>query len=58
MPIQLNLTEDNQQKQQARKALKDAFKAAQEQSVINGTEKITMSEIDEIIKECRQKASV
>ena len=58
MPIQLNLTEDKVQHQKARKALKDAFKAAQKQSVINGTDDISMSEIDDIIKECRQEASV
>jgi len=39
----------------ARKAFGEAFKAAQEQSVINGTDNITLDEINSIIAECRKK---
>ena len=38
-----------------REALRNAFKAAQEQSVINGTDNMTMDEIDLIIAEVRQE---
>ena len=38
-----------------RESLGEAFKAAQEQSIINGTDKITMDEINSIIAETRQK---
>ena len=57
IPFPVTATEVEPQRQ-ARKALKEAFRAAQEQSVINGTDNITMDEIDEIIKECRQETSV
>jgi len=40
---------------QARKEFGEAIKAAQEQSVINGTDKMTMDEIDNIIAECRKE---
>jgi len=40
---------------QARKELGEAFRAAQEQSVMNGTDKMTMEEIDEIIAESRRE---
>jgi len=40
-----------------RKALKEAFRAIQEQSVINGTDKITMEEIDAEIAAYRRKKS-
>ena len=43
---------------QARKTFGEAFRAAQEQSVINGTDKMTLDEINNIIAECRQKTSV
>jgi len=33
----------------SRKKLRDAFRTAQEQSVINGTDKMTMEEIDTVI---------
>lgn len=41
----------------ARKELKEAFRAAQEQSVINGTDDMSMDEINDIIAECRQETS-
>ena len=44
-------------KRQARKEFGEAMKAAQEQSIINGTDKMTMDEINAIINECRQEAS-
>ena len=37
---------DNESQNQARKELRDAFRTTQMQSVINGTDKITMEEID------------
>ncbi len=37
----------------AREKLRDAIEAIQVQSVLNGTDNMTMDEIDEIIKECR-----
>ena len=39
----------------ARKELLDAFKAAQEKSVLNGTDKITMEEINEEIAAYRRE---
>ena len=36
-------------------ALQKAFEAVQEQSVINGTDKITMDEINDIIAEVRRE---
>jgi addiction module RelB/DinJ family antitoxin len=38
----------------ARVRLGEAFDAMQKQSTINGTDKMTMEEIDEIIAECRR----
>jgi DNA-damage-inducible protein J len=35
--------------------LKEAIEAIQRQSVVNGTDKMTMDEIDAIIAECRQE---
>jgi DNA-damage-inducible protein J len=46
-----DLDENNQR--QARKALGEAFKEAQAQSVINGTDKMTLEEINAIIAESR-----
>jgi DNA-damage-inducible protein J len=41
---------------QARRELWAAIRAIQDDSVINGTDKITMDEINDIISECRQEA--
>jgi DNA-damage-inducible protein J len=41
----------------ARKSFGDAIRAAQEQSVINGTSNMTLDEINAIIAECREEAS-
>jgi len=46
---------DLESRRQAGKELYDAFRAMQEQSVINGTDKMTMEEIDEIIAESRRE---
>jgi DNA-damage-inducible protein J len=43
-------------KMQARKEFGEAIKAAQEQSVINGTTDMSMDDIDGIIAEVRRKA--
>ena len=42
-------------KRQARMELQEAFRAAQEESVKNGTDDMTMDEIDEIIAEVRRE---
>ena len=44
-------------RQQARNALAEAFKNAQAQSVVNGTDNMTMEEIDAEIAECRKEMS-
>jgi len=49
-------TDETDSKKQARAEFGEAFKAAQRQSVINGTDEMTMGEIDKIIAECRQEA--
>jgi len=40
---------------QARRELKETFKAMQEQSITNGTDNLTLEEINDIINECRQE---
>ena len=57
IPFPLTAVDDNVQKQ-ARQALKEAFMAAREQSVKNGTDNITTDEIDEVIKERRHTTRV
>ena len=42
---------------QSRKAFGKAFKAAQEQSIINGTDKITLDEINNMVAESRRDMS-
>ena len=44
--------------QQARNNFGKAFKAAQQQSLLNGTHEITMDEIDAIVHECRLETNV
>jgi addiction module RelB/DinJ family antitoxin len=56
IPFPLTAVEINA-KRQARKEFGEAFAAAQEQSVNNETNEISMDEIDGIIKECRQDAN-
>jgi len=46
---------DLDSKKQARIELQEAFRAAQEESVKNGTDGMTMDEIDEIIAETRRE---
>ena len=43
-------------RKQARKEFLETIEAMQAQSVINGTDKITMDEIDDIITEVRQES--
>jgi len=50
IPFVLEITE-----KPARARLREAFEKAQKESVINGTDKITMDEIDDIIAECRRE---
>ena len=54
-PFPVTAIELDPQKQ-ARKELKEVFKAMQEQSVIKGTDDISLEEINAIINECRQEA--
>ena len=46
---------DYDSEKQTRKALWEAFRTMQEQSVLNGTDKMTLDEINAIITECRQE---
>jgi DNA-damage-inducible protein J len=46
---------DENQKRQARKALGEAFEEAPRQSVINGTDKMTLKEINAVIEESRRE---
>ena len=55
IPFPLTIVDAGPQ-MQARKEFGEAIKAAQEQSVINGTDKMTMCEIDDIIAEVRREA--
>lgn len=55
IPFEIALTAD-EQKRQARKELGEVFKETQRQSVINGTDNITMDEINDIIAEVRQES--
>jgi len=57
IPFPLTAIEINPQRQ-ARQALKEALRATQERSLVHGTDSITMDEIDEIIRECRQETGV
>ena len=45
---------DVDSKSQARKTFGEALKISQKQSVINGTENLSMDEINEVIAECRR----
>jgi len=45
---------DNSEEMQARKRFAENMRSIQEDSVINGTDKMTMDEIDEIIQEVRR----
>ena len=49
------IVSDIDAQRKARKELYDVFKSMQEDSIKNGTDKMTMDEIDEIIAECRQE---
>jgi len=48
---------DIESQKQARKAFGEAFRASQEQSVINGTDNISLDEINDIIAESRREMS-
>ena len=56
LPFPVTAAELDLQKQ-ARKELKEVFKAMQEQSIINGTDNMTLDEINDIINECRKEAN-
>ena len=47
---------DTNAKQKVRNELKEAFRAAQVESAINGTDNMTLDEINDIIAESRQEA--
>jgi len=48
-------TDKNDTNKQARQELKNLFKEAQAQSVQNGTDNISMDEINAIVMECQQE---
>ena len=50
------IVSDASTKQKARKELKEAFSAAQRESAVNGTDNMTLDEINDIIAESRQEA--
>jgi len=52
IPFQLSVVEDPQV--QARREFGEAIRAAQKQSIANGTSEMTLEEINDIINECRQ----
>jgi DNA-damage-inducible protein J len=56
IPFPLVVT-DNEPSKKTKTALKEAIRIAQEQSVINGTDNMTMDEINAIIAEGRQETS-
>jgi len=49
------IVSDTSTRQKARKELKEAFRAAQRESAINGTNNMTLDEINNIIAESRQE---
>ena len=55
IPFYLSAAETDYQ-MQARREFGEAIRAAQEQSVINGTSEMTLDEINDIISECRREA--
>lgn len=54
IPFEISLTSINNPNLQARMEFKRAFEIAQAQSVINGTDKMTMDEINDVIAEVRR----
>ena len=48
----------NDVNRQARQELKELFKEAQRQSILNGTDTITMDEINAIVMECQEEMGV
>ena len=52
IPFNMDLNEQSTRKQ-ARKRFKEAFEKAQQESILNGTDEMTMDEINDIIAECR-----
>ena len=55
IPFPVTAVEADSQKK-ARNELKEVFRAMQEQSVVNGTDNMTLDDINAIIRECRQEA--
>ena len=55
IPFELSAAETDSQ-MQARREFGEAMRAAQEQSVINGTSEMTLDEINDIISEVRREA--
>ena len=54
IPFNMDLN-DTTSKKQARERFKDAFEKAQLESLLNGTDNMTMDEINDIIADCRQE---
>ena len=57
IPFPITAVEQNIDKQ-ARNELKTVFQAMQKQSIINGTDNITLEEINAIIDEYKKEASI
>ena len=49
------VTDSDTQKKEARKRFKETFEKAQQESFLNGTDNMTMDEINNIIAECRRE---
>jgi len=56
IPFPLSAAETEGSTMEARREFGEAFRAAQEASIINGTSEMTLAEINEIIAECRREA--
>jgi len=57
IPFPLSAAEAEGSTMEARREFGEAFRAAQEASVINGTSEMTLDEINEVIAECRREVA-
>jgi len=54
IPFNMDLN-DTASKNQAKRKFKQAFEKAQQESILNGTDDMSMDEINDIIAECRRE---
>ena len=54
IPFNMDLN-DTTMKNQVRRQFKQAFEKAQQESILNGTDNMSMDEINDIIAECRRE---